>query len=125
MTRFTRIIAVDPPGTDHPGAPGVRLVLSRGGDGDPDEIYLAEETVEPGEIYNPDAKRHDTAAMIFLDERILRWINAATGELLAEIRPAIDGIPQHEPTAPGEIVIDHDSEPTIPGVIRRKDGSDE
>lgn len=43
--------------------------------------------------------------MIFLDARILRWLVESATELLAELEPVLDGIPQTAPVPCEEIVL--------------------
>lgn len=91
MTRFVRII---PTGTE----PGERLRLEHSSTLG---AILADETVHPEQVDNPDARHYETHDMIELNLPLLRWLHRVSGELLA----TLDGIPQHEPTPAEEIVV--------------------
>lgn len=83
MTRFVRII---PTSTE----PGERLRLEHSS---ALGTILADESVHPEQVDNPDARHYETHDMIELNLPLLRWLHRVSGELLA----TIDGIPQHSP----------------------------
>lgn len=79
MTRFVRTRVSDP------GLPGQRIRIDRTVEDAIGMTELVEETVQPEQAHNPDARRVERRVSLYFTDADLAWAHRVLGELLAEI----------------------------------------